>query len=40
MAGLDLPQKAMRSQIASAIHVVIQLSRLADGRRRLMSLPV
>jgi len=38
MAQLDLPQKAMRSQIASAIHVVIQLSRLSDGRRRLMSL--
>ncbi len=37
MAQLDLPQKAMRSQIASAIHVVIQLARLSDGRRRLMS---
>jgi len=38
MAQLDLPQKAMRSQIASAIHVVIQLARLSDGRRRLVSL--
>jgi pilus assembly protein CpaF len=38
MSGLDIPQRAVRSQIASAIHVVIQLSRLADGRRRLMSL--
>lgn len=37
MAQLDLPQKAMRAQISSAIHVVIQLSRLSDGRRRLMS---
>jgi pilus assembly protein CpaF len=38
MAGLDIPQRAVRSQIASAIHVVVQLARLADGRRRLMSL--
>lgn len=38
MAQLDLPAKAMRSQIASAIHVVVQLSRLSDGRRRLMSI--
>jgi pilus assembly protein CpaF len=38
MSGLDIPQRAVRSQIASAIHVVVQLSRLADGRRRLMSL--
>ena len=38
MCGLDIPQRAVRSQIASAIHVVVQLARLADGRRRLMSL--
>jgi len=38
MSGLDIPQRAVRSQIASAIHVVIQLTRLADGRRRLVSL--
>ena len=38
MSGLDIPQRAVRSQIASAIHVVVQLARLADGRRRLMSL--
>jgi len=38
MAGLDLPQRAVRSQVASAIHVVIQLARLADGKRRLVSL--
>ncbi len=37
MAQLDLPQKAMRAQISSAIHVVIQLARLSDGRRRMMS---
>src|SRR5262245_15170460 len=38
MSGLDIPQRAVRSQIASAIHVVVQLARLADGRRRLVSL--
>jgi pilus assembly protein CpaF len=38
MSGLDIPQRAVRSQIASAIHVVIQLARLSDGRRRLVSL--
>jgi pilus assembly protein CpaF len=38
MSGLDIPQRAVRSQIASAIDVVIQLSRLSDGRRRLVSL--
>jgi pilus assembly protein CpaF len=38
MTGLDLPQRAVRQQIASAIHVVIQLARLSDGTRRLVSL--
>jgi pilus assembly protein CpaF len=38
MTGMDLPQRAVRSQMASAIHVVIQLARLSDGRRRLSSL--
>ena len=38
MTGLNLPPRAVRQQIASAIDVVIQLSRLADGSRRLMSL--
>ncbi len=38
MAGLDIPQRAIRQQIASAIDVVIQLSRLSDGSRRLLSL--
>jgi pilus assembly protein CpaF len=37
MAGLDMPQKSVRNQIASAIDVVIQLSRLSDGRRKLVS---
>jgi pilus assembly protein CpaF len=38
MAGLDMPQRSVRSQIASAIDVVVQLSRLSDGRRKLVSL--
>lgn len=37
MAGYDLPQRAIREQIASAIHVIIQASRLSDGSRRVMN---
>jgi pilus assembly protein CpaF len=35
MANLDLPAKAIRSQITSAVNLVIQLSRLSDGTRRV-----
>ena len=38
MAGLDVPATTMRAQIASALHVVVQLERMSDGRRRLVSL--
>nr|WP_253746483.1 MULTISPECIES: CpaF family protein [unclassified Ruegeria] len=38
MLGADLPVKTIRSQIASAIQVVLQLSRLSDGTRRVMSI--
>jgi pilus assembly protein CpaF len=38
MAGLQLPQRAVRSQIAAAIQVVIQLTRQSDGTRKLASL--
>jgi pilus assembly protein CpaF len=38
MANLDLPERAMRQQIASAINVVIQVSRLSDGSRKVMQL--
>jgi pilus assembly protein CpaF len=38
MAGIDLPAKSMRSQIASALDVVIQLERMSDGKRRLVSI--
>ncbi len=36
MANLELPERAMRQQIASAINLVIQVSRLSDGSRKLM----
>ena len=36
MAGFDLPIWAMRRQITSAIHIVIQLSRLSGGPRKLV----
>jgi len=38
MAGLSLPEKGMRQQIAAAIDVVIQVGRLSDGRRKVMSI--
>jgi pilus assembly protein CpaF len=37
MSGLDIPVRALRGQIASAIQVVIQLQRFSDGRRRVTS---
>ena len=33
MAGLDLPLRAIREQIASALHIVVQQARLRDGKR-------
>jgi len=38
MSGIDMPPRSARAQIASAINVVIQIGRLSDGRRRLLSL--
>ncbi len=38
MANLNLPERAVRQQIASAIDVVIQLARFSDGKRRLTCL--
>jgi len=35
MAGLDLPIRAIRQQIASSIHLVIQQARFSDGARRV-----
>jgi len=38
MAGLDLPIRAIRQQIASSIHLIVQQSRLSDGSRRVTSI--
>jgi len=38
MSGIDISPRSARAQIASAIHTVIQVARLSDGRRRLVSL--
>lgn len=38
MAGLNIPDKALRHQIASAIHAVIQVARLKDGSRKMLYL--
>ncbi|HYH09656.1 MAG TPA: ATPase, T2SS/T4P/T4SS family [Thermoanaerobaculia bacterium] len=35
MAGMDLPSKAIREQIASAVHLIVQQSRLQDGSRKI-----
>jgi pilus assembly protein CpaF len=36
MAGMDLPERAIREQIASAINLVIQLVRFSDGTRKIV----
>jgi pilus assembly protein CpaF len=38
MANLGIPERAMRQQIASAVDIVIQASRLSDGTRKVMSI--
>ena len=38
MAGMDLPERAIREQIASAVNVVVHLTRLSDGGRKLVSI--
>ena len=38
MSGIEISPRSARSQIASAIHTVIQVARMSDGRRRLVSL--
>jgi pilus assembly protein CpaF len=37
MAGIEMPLKAVRSQIASAVNLMVQASRLQDGTRRMTS---
>jgi pilus assembly protein CpaF len=38
MSGIDIPARSARAQISSALNVVVQVARLADGRRKLISL--
>jgi len=38
MSGMDLPSKAIREQIASAIHLVVQQTRFSDGSRRVINI--
>jgi pilus assembly protein CpaF len=38
MAGFDLPSRAIREQVASAIQLVVQIARLPDGLRKVVSL--
>jgi pilus assembly protein CpaF len=38
MSGIDIPAKSSRAQIASALNVVVQVARLSDGRRKLVSI--
>jgi pilus assembly protein CpaF len=38
MASLNIPERAMRMQIASAIHGVVQIARMADGTRKVIGL--
>ncbi len=38
MANLNIPERAVRQQIASAIHAIVQIARLSDGSRKVMSI--
>ncbi len=38
MSGLDLPVSAIREMVASAIHLIVQISRYSDGSRRLTNI--
>ncbi|MBN9889698.1 CpaF family protein [Salipiger abyssi] len=38
MSGVEMPLKAMRSQISSAVNLIVQASRLQDGSRRMTSI--
>jgi pilus assembly protein CpaF len=38
MANLNIPERAMRHQIAAAIHAVVQVSRLSDGTRKVVTI--
>jgi len=38
MSGINLPSKAVRTQIAAAVHMILQISRMRDGVRRITSI--
>ena len=38
MANLNIPERAIRQQIASAIHLLVHVTRLSDGRRRVTNI--
>jgi len=38
MSGIDIPARSARAQIAAAINVVLQIGRLSDGKRKVLSL--
>jgi len=38
MANLNIPERAVRHQIASAVHAVIQIARLSDGTRKVVTI--
>jgi len=38
MSGMDLPHRAIREQVAAAIDMIVQLSRMRDGSRRVTSI--
>jgi pilus assembly protein CpaF len=37
MAGFDLPVRAIREQMASALHIIIHLARFVDGSRKVVA---
>src|SRR6266853_1542328 len=37
MSGMDLPSRAIREQVAAAVHLIVQISRLSDGSRKVVS---
>ena len=38
MAGMELPERAIKEQIASAINIIIQLARMSDGSRKVIKI--
>lgn len=38
MSGMDLPVRSIKEQIAGAVHLIVQISRLSDGSRKILSI--